>query len=155
MLFSGVTSFWFWFICLLVQKFIIRRSQSNQIRGKLFSILQINWRKWKTTCRILDKNIYLTHQASMDGQVWQNALYKSEFYLGKVGYVSMFLAEPCEWRTKPTTCLLSNIGVTIRALRTEPTGRWRLDDSWLLKKLFIFILLIWVLLETIVKVDKF
>ena len=45
----------------------------------------------------------------------------------------MFLVEPCEWRTKPTTCLLSNIGVTIRALRTEPTGRWRLDDSWLLK----------------------
>ena len=56
-LFSGVTSFWFWFTCLLVHPFIIRKNQLYQIQGKLFSILQTNWRKWKMTCRI-DKELF-------------------------------------------------------------------------------------------------
>ena len=35
MLFFGVMLFWFWFICLPDQIFIIRRNQSNQIQDRL------------------------------------------------------------------------------------------------------------------------
>ena len=138
MLFFGVMLFWFWFTCLLVQESIIKRNQSIQIQDRLFLILQTNWRKWKMTCRILDKIFVWNHQAftanfpdkDLNPLLWCGFEWM-KFYRGTVGYVPMFLVEPCQWRTEPTAGLLSNIGLNIRALFKVD----RLEDSWLLKNL--------------------